>query len=79
MNTEEKKDNKVLMLGVAATAGLALGFIFGRKYEYRNGQFIWHGILYEAANNGQTSIFWDTKDGTKSLEFLVKFIEEKTN
>lgn len=79
MSDEEKKDNtKLVCAGIAVTAGV-LGFIFGRKYEYRNNQFIWRGILGEAKDNGQTSIFWDTKDGTKSLEFLIKFVEEKIN
>lgn len=78
MDENNKKDNRKYIIGGVAIATLCLGigFVVGRKYEYENDQYIWRGILKEAYDNGSTKLWWDSNDGTRSIEYVLNCVGE---
>lgn len=77
-NDEKKKtiDPKVVGVFVVGAACLGIGFVAGRKYEYKNDQYIWKGILNEAYHNGSTELFWEENNGSRTLDFVLSFVKE---
>lgn len=78
-DTKDKKNVIIKNVGIAAgilLAGAGVGYFIGFKQSEANNDFIWKSILLDAVNNGSTTLTWDNESGTKSLKFLIDFVEE---